>query len=96
MKSLRKRSVRFRKHKNRENMRRKRENEAPLEQESRRKSNGLRMAVLMALKTVQEQETRRKSDCLQMMQGRISETADDPKGRLECQRNVPHPSRMTI
>ncbi|GFY66976.1 hypothetical protein TNIN_302021 [Trichonephila inaurata madagascariensis] len=86
----RKRSVRYRTHKVRENMRRKRENEAPLKQESRRESNRLRMARLRALETVQEQETRRKSNCSQMMQGRISESAEDREERLECQKNVTH------
>ncbi|GFT32624.1 helitron_like_N domain-containing protein [Trichonephila clavipes] len=64
-------------------MRRKRENEAPLKQESRRESNRLRMARLRALETVQEQETR-KSNCLQMMQGRIPERVEDQEERLEC------------
>ncbi|GFT29865.1 p87 vp80 [Trichonephila clavipes] len=91
----RKRNVRYRTYKVRENMRRKRENEAPLKQESRRESNRLRMTRLRALETVQELETR-KSNCLQMMQGRISESAEDQEERLECQRNVTHPSKMAI
>ncbi|GFV00553.1 ATP-dependent DNA helicase PIF1 [Trichonephila clavipes] len=90
----RKRSVRYRTHKVKENMRRKRGNEAPLKQESRRESNRLRMARLRALETVQEEETRR-SNCLQM-QGRISESAEDQEERLECQRNVIYPSKMAI
>ncbi|GFW22105.1 p87 vp80 [Trichonephila clavipes] len=53
----RKRSVRYRTHKVKENMKRKRGNEAPLKQESRRESNRLRMARLRALETVQEQES---------------------------------------
>ncbi|GFQ98564.1 helitron_like_N domain-containing protein [Trichonephila clavata] len=56
-------------------MRRKRENETPQEQESRRESNRLRMAHLRASETVEEQGTRRKFNSLQMMQTRISETA---------------------
>ncbi|GFS90549.1 hypothetical protein TNCV_4097481 [Trichonephila clavipes] len=40
--------------------------------------------------------TRRKSNCLQMMQGKISETAEDREGRLEYQRNVTCSSRMSI
>ncbi|GFY46120.1 hypothetical protein TNIN_23321 [Trichonephila inaurata madagascariensis] len=55
----------------RENRRRKWENEAPLEQESSRKSNRLRMTCLRALETMEEQETRRKFNCLQMMQGSL-------------------------
>ncbi|GFT44585.1 hypothetical protein TNCV_2808201 [Trichonephila clavipes] len=53
------------------------------------------MKRLRALETVQEQETR-KSNYLQMMQGRISESAEDHEERLECQRNVAHPSKMAI
>ncbi|GFT65253.1 helitron_like_N domain-containing protein [Trichonephila clavipes] len=53
------------------------------------------MKRLRALETVQEQETR-KSNCLQMMQGRISESAEDHEERPECQRNVTHPSKMAI
>ncbi|GFX65811.1 hypothetical protein TNCV_2043441 [Trichonephila clavipes] len=36
------------------------------------------------------------SNCLQMMQGKISETAEDREWRLEYQRNVRRSSRMTI
>ncbi|GFY38860.1 helitron_like_N domain-containing protein [Trichonephila inaurata madagascariensis] len=82
-------------HKVRENMR-KRENEAPLKQESRRESNRLRIARLRALETVQEQESRRKSNYLQIMQGRLSETAEDREERLECHRNVTRSSRIAI
>ncbi|GFU60200.1 uncharacterized protein TNCV_4249041 [Trichonephila clavipes] len=92
----RERHVRFRKHKVRENMTRKRENEAPLEQESRRESNRLRRARLRALETEQEQEPRRKSNCLQMMQRRISETTKDREGKPEYQRNVRRSSRMAV
>ncbi|GFY76872.1 hypothetical protein TNIN_139311 [Trichonephila inaurata madagascariensis] len=77
MPAKRKRSVHYRTHKVRENMRRKRKNEAQLKQESMRESNRLRMARLKALETLKEQETRRKSNCLQIMQGRISESAED-------------------
>ncbi|GFY39336.1 hypothetical protein TNIN_389551 [Trichonephila inaurata madagascariensis] len=56
MPSKRKKSVRFCKHKVTENMKRKRENETPLQQKSRRESNSLRMACLRNLETVQEQE----------------------------------------
>ncbi|GFW77090.1 hypothetical protein TNCV_2725201 [Trichonephila clavipes] len=66
-------------------MRRKRENEATLEQEPKRKSDRLRMTCLTALETMQEQETRKKSYCLQKMQGRISETFEYREERLECQ-----------
>ncbi|GFY21306.1 hypothetical protein TNCV_3993501 [Trichonephila clavipes] len=31
-----------------------------------------------------------------MMQGRISESAEDQEERLECQRNATHPSKMAI
>ncbi|GFU82784.1 hypothetical protein TNCV_265811 [Trichonephila clavipes] len=92
----RKRSVRYRTHKVRENMRRKRENEAPLKQESRVESNRLRRTRLRVLDTVQDQETRRKSNCLQMMQGRISENVEDREDRLECQKNVTHFPKMAI
>ncbi|GFW32571.1 hypothetical protein TNCV_565171 [Trichonephila clavipes] len=54
------------------------------------------MARLRAFDIVQEQESRRKSNCLQIMQGRISETAQDREERLECQRNVTRSSRMAI
>ncbi|GFQ83182.1 ATP-dependent DNA helicase PIF1 [Trichonephila clavata] len=77
-------------------MRRKRENETPQEQESRRESNRLRMAHLRASETVEEQGTRRKFNSLQMMQTRISETAQNREVRLERQRNVTHCSRMAI
>ncbi|GFX45664.1 integrase catalytic domain-containing protein [Trichonephila clavipes] len=49
-----------------------------------------------ALETVQEQEPRRKSNCLQMMERRISETAEDREGRLESQRNVTRSTRVAI
>ncbi|GFR30549.1 hypothetical protein TNCT_601251 [Trichonephila clavata] len=77
-------------------MRRKRENETPQEQESRRELNRLRMAHLRASETVEEQGTRRKFNSLQMMQTRISETAQNREVRLERQRNVTHCSRMAI
>ncbi|GFW63833.1 hypothetical protein TNCV_3744371 [Trichonephila clavipes] len=53
-----KRSVRFCKHKVRENMRRKRENEAPLEQESRRKSNCLQMMQGKISESTEDREGR--------------------------------------
>ncbi|GFU72511.1 hypothetical protein TNCV_2424241 [Trichonephila clavipes] len=76
----RKRSVRYHTHKVKENMRRKRGNEAPLKQESRRETNRLRRARLRPLETVQEDETK-MSNCLQM-QGRISESAEDQEESL--------------
>ncbi|GFT56568.1 hypothetical protein TNCV_4056641 [Trichonephila clavipes] len=76
-------------------MRRKRANEAPLKQVSGRKSNRLKMKRLRALETVQEQETR-KLNCLQMMQGRISKSAEDHEEKPECQRSVSHPSKMAF
>ncbi|GFY62928.1 hypothetical protein TNIN_164621 [Trichonephila inaurata madagascariensis] len=77
-------------------MRRRRGNEAPLKQESRRESNRLRMVRLRAMETVQEQKTRRKFSCLQMMQGRISENAEDREETCECQKNITHSSKMSI
>ncbi|GFW00987.1 hypothetical protein TNCV_1762251 [Trichonephila clavipes] len=50
----RKRSVRYHTHNVIKNMRRKRENEAPLKQELRKESNRLIMARLRALETVQK------------------------------------------
>ncbi|GFW43563.1 ATP-dependent DNA helicase PIF1 [Trichonephila clavipes] len=41
-------------------------------------------------------ERTRKSNCLQMMQGGIFESSEDQEERLECQRNVTHPSKMAI
>ncbi|GFS76651.1 ATP-dependent DNA helicase PIF1 [Trichonephila clavipes] len=70
--------------------------EAPLEQESKKEPNRLRMARLRVLETEQEQETRKKSNRLQMMQGRISETVEDREGKFEYQRNVTRFSRTDI
>ncbi|GFY74991.1 hypothetical protein TNIN_447291 [Trichonephila inaurata madagascariensis] len=74
-------------------MTRKQENEAPREQKSRRESNRLRTACL---NETEQEETISKSNCLQMMQGRISETAEDREERLECERNVTRSSRMAV
>ncbi|GFR18745.1 hypothetical protein TNCT_96591 [Trichonephila clavata] len=53
-----KRSVQFHQNKVKTNMRRKRENETPEEQESRRESNRLRMVHLRTSERVMEPETR--------------------------------------
>ncbi|GFR08128.1 hypothetical protein TNCT_179351 [Trichonephila clavata] len=46
------------------------------------------MARLRTAETLQEQGTRRKFNSLQMMQTRISETAQNREVRFERQRNV--------
>ncbi|GFR31361.1 hypothetical protein TNCT_598071 [Trichonephila clavata] len=74
-----------------------RTSKAVMEQETRKKiPNENWNGTFKASETLQDQETRRKSNSLQMMQTRISETAQNREMRLECQRNITSSSRMAI